>query len=134
MMSKNIYQSIANVDNKAVWLQMTWLFYADSNHWTAPRIKAYVQAVPQDKLLLLDYFCEYTEIWKQTEKYYGQPYLWCYLGNFGGNTFLSGPVKIVRERLADVFNNGGPKFEGIGSTLEGLNVNQFMYEFVLDKA
>ncbi|MCS2304183.1 hypothetical protein NXX23_20760 [Bacteroides ovatus] len=31
----------------------------------------------------------------------GQPYLWCYLGNFGGNSFLSGPVNLVSERLAD---------------------------------
>lgn len=75
--------------------------YADIKHWTTPRIKSYLRSVPQDKLILLDYFCEYTEIWKQTDSYFGQPYLWCYLGNFGGNSFLSGPVKLVSERLAD---------------------------------
>lgn len=49
-----------------------------------------LRAVPQDKLILLDYYCDHTEIWKKTEGYYGQPYIWCYLGNFGGNTMLAG--------------------------------------------
>lgn len=134
MMAKHIYNSIAVVDPQAKWLQMTWLFYADSKHWDSPHIKAYLTSVPQNRLILLDYFCEYTEIWKQTESYYGQPYLWCYLGNFGGNTFLSGPVHHVSECIADVMKNGKSNFCGLGSTLEALNVNQFMYEFVLDKA
>lgn len=134
MMAKHIYESVAAVDPEAVWLQMTWLFYADIKHWTTPRIKSYLRSVPQDKLILLDYFCEYTEIWKQTDSYFGQPYLWCYLGNFGGNSFLSGPVKLVSERLADALKNGGSNLKGVGSTLEGIDLNQFMYEFVLDKA
>lgn len=133
-MAHHIYESVADVDKDAVWLQMAWLFYADSEHWTAPRIKAYLQAVPQDKLLLLDYFCEYTELWKKTDSFSGQPYLWCYLGNFGGNSFLSGPVKLVSERLADALAHGGTNMKGVGSTLEGFGVNQFMYEFVFDKA
>ena len=134
MMAKHIYESVAAVDPKAIWLQMAWLFYADIKHWTTPRIKSYLRSVPQDKLILLDYFCEYTEIWKQTDSYFGQPYLWCYLGNFGGNSFLSGPVELVSERLADALKNGGSNLKGVGSTLEGIDLNQFMYEFVLDKA
>ncbi|WP_078063387.1 alpha-N-acetylglucosaminidase [Bacteroides ihuae] len=134
MMAKHIYESVAAVDTEAVWLQMTWLFYADIKHWTTSRIKSYLRSVPQDKLILLDYFCEYTEIWKQTDSYFGQPYLWCYLGNFGGNSFLSGPVNLVSERLADALKNGGSNLKGVGSTLEGIDLNQFMYEFVFDKA
>ena len=134
MMAKHIYESVAVVDPEAIWLQMTWLFYADAGHWTAPRIKSYLSSVPQDKLILLDYFCEYTEIWKQTDSYFGQAYIWCYLGNFGGNSFLSGPVKLVSERLANALENGGRNLKGVGSTLEGIDLNQFMYEFVLEKA
>ena len=54
-----------------------------------------LNAVPQDKLILLDYYCDYTEIWRDTEQYYGKPYIWCYLGNFGGNTFLAGDLNDV---------------------------------------
>ena len=106
-MSRHIYESMAEVDPEAVWLQMGWLFYADPTHWTAENIRAFLGAVPQDRLLMLDYFCEFTEIWKQTEKFHGQPYLWCYLGNFGGNTMLSGNFHTVSARMEDAFAHGG---------------------------
>lgn len=133
-MSKHIYESMAAVDPEAVWLQMGWLFYADPTHWTRENIESFLRAVPQDRLIMLDYFCEFTEIWKNTEKFFGQPYLWCYLGNFGGNTMLSGNFRTVSARMEDAFANGGNNLRGVGSTLEGLDVNQFMYEFMFDKA
>lgn len=132
--SKTIYKSITEVDPEATWLQMTWLFYNDRGKWTNPRIKAFLQAVPQDKMLLLDYYCENTEVWKQTEHYFGQPYLWCYLGNFGGNTMLAGNIKEVGKRIEDAYKNGGSNFWGLGSTLESFDMNPFMYEYVFEKA
>ena len=133
-MSSHIYSSMSAVDPDAVWLQMGWLFYADPAHWTQENIKAFLTAVPQGRLIMLDYYCEFTEIWKQTSKFYGQPYIWCYLGNFGGNTMLSGNFSTVSSRMEDACASGGDNLCGVGSTLEGFGVNQFMYEFVLDKA
>lgn len=132
--SKTIYNSISSVDKKAIWLQMTWIFYFERTKWTNPRIQAYLKAVPQDKMLLLDYYCENTEVWKITDKYFGQPYLWCYLGNFGGNTMLAGNIKEVGKRIENAYKSGGDNFWGLGSTLEGFDVNPFMYEYVLEKA
>lgn len=132
--SKNIYSSLTQCDPEASWLQMTWLFYFDRKHWTNPRIDAFVNGIPKDKMVLLDYFAENTEVWKQTEGYFGQPYLWCYLGNFGGNTMLAGNMKEVGQRIENVYKNGGENFWGIGSTLEALDVNPIMYEYVLSKA
>jgi len=134
MMSRNIYESVAAVDPKAVWLQMAWLLYADSEHWTPVTAKAYLQGVPQGRMMLLDYYCENTEEWKLFDSFYGQPYIWCYLGNFGGNSFLVSPLKDVAKRIDDVFANGGSNFCGIGSTLEGLDINPYMYEFILEQA
>ena len=132
--SKNIYESLRENDEQAQWLQMTWIFYFNQEKWTNERIKAYLKAVPQNKLLLLDYFCDRTEIWKKTDAYYGQPYIWCYLGNFGGNTVLDGNMKDVDEKIEQVFQNGGKNLWGIGSTLEGFGNNPIMYEYVFDKA
>jgi alpha-N-acetylglucosaminidase len=134
MISSHIYQSMAAVDKDAVWLQMAWLFVNDSTHWTPACKKALVRSVPQGKMLLLDYFCENTEVWSTTESFYGQPFIWCYLGNFGGTTAIYGPIKKVSERLANTFQHGGNNFVGIGATLEGLDLNMFAYEFTLDKA
>ena len=69
---------------------MCWLFYADETHWTDENIKAYLTAVPQGRMTILDYFCDFTQIWKRTESFYGQNFIWCYLGNFGGMTEIEG--------------------------------------------
>lgn len=132
--SRTIYQTITQVDPDASWLQMTWLFYFDRQHWTGPRIDAFVNGVPKNKMILLDYYAENTEIWKRTESYYGQPYLWCYLGNFGGNTMMTGNLRETGKRIENVYRNGGTNFWGIGSTLESFDVNPFMYEYVFEKA
>ncbi len=133
-MSKGAYESLATVDPDALWLQMGWLFYYDQKHWTKENVEAYLRAVPQDKVIILDYYLENTPVWKLTESFYGQPYILCYLGNFGGNTRLAGHFHQTSERIEDAFANGGENLYGLGSTLEGFGVNQFMFEYVLDKA
>ena len=134
MMSRRIYESVADVDTDAVWLQMAWILYADPIHWTPETAKAYIQGVPQGRMILLDYYCESVEEWKLFDSFYGQPYIWCYLGNFGGNSFLASPLRDVDRRIDDVLANGGSNLIGFGSTLEGIDVNPYMYEYVLDRA
>lgn len=133
-MSRGVYESMAAVDPDARWLQMGWMFYYDRKHWTPEIIEAYLEAVPQGKVILLDYYLENTLVWKHTESFYGQPYILCYLGNFGGNTRLAGHFRQTGERIEDTFANGGENMAGLGSTLEGFGVNQFMFEYVFDKA
>ena len=132
--SRCAYESMASVDPESVWLQMGWMFYYDSKHWTPENVKAYLQAVPQGKVVILDYYLEHTPVWTLTDKFYGQPYILCYLGNFGGNTRLAGNFHQASDRIEDALSNGGSNMCGIGSTLEGFGINQPMYEFVLDKA
>ncbi len=128
-----IYKTLSDADPKAVWLQMTWVFYYMGKKWTPERIKAYITSIPEDGQLLLDYYCEFKEIYPKTENYYGQPYIWCYLGNFGGNTMLVGDMKDVDNKINRVMAKGGKNFSGIGSTLEGFDYNPMMYEYVFDK-
>lgn len=132
--SKNIYETMSSVDPDAQWLQMGWIFYFMQEKWTNERIKAFLQAVPQNKMMLLDYFCDNVEVWKQTDSFYGQPYIWCYLGNFGGNTTLNGNLKDADKKIENTFRNGGKNFWGLGATLEGFGNNPAMYEYVLEKA
>lgn len=132
--SRTIYETMSSADKEATWVQMGWLFFQSSKQWTAPRINAFLNAVPKGKLIMLDYYGDKKEIWKQTESFYGQPFIWCYLGNFGGNTMLAGNLAETGRRIENVFRNGGDNFAGIGSTLEGFDVNPFMYEYVFEKA
>lgn len=130
--AKTIYHSMSQVDPEANWIQMSWIFYFERKHWTNERIKAMIDAVPAGKMTLLDYYGENTEVWPMTESFFGKPYIWCYLGNFGGNTMLAGNLAETGIRIENTFKKGGAGFTGIGSTLEGLDVNPLMYEFIFD--
>lgn len=132
--SKGAYESMSAVDPDATWLQMGWMFYYDQKHWTRENVEAYLRAVPQDKVIILDYYLEHTPVWTLTDSFYGQPYILCYLGNFGGNVRLAGHFHQTGERIEDAFARGGDNMIGLGSTLEGFGVNQFMYEYLFDKA
>jgi len=127
---KSIYESMTQSDPEAVWYQMSWTFYYDSKHWTQPRLSAMVHAVPKGKLVFLDYACEEVEYFRQSESFHGAPFIWCYLGNFGGNTHLVAPINKVVNRINNIPTASG--CTGIGSTLEGINVNPVIYETVLE--
>ena len=132
--SRLTYESIKKYNPEAVWLQMAWVFYHKRANWTPERLKAYLTAVPKGKLLMLDYYCDKIELYRNTEKFYGNDFIWSYLGNFGGNTMIAGHFKDVSKKIDRAYADAGSEFKGLGCTLEGLDVNPFMYEYVLDRA
>ena len=130
--SRNIYASLQQVDPDARWLQMSWVFYYKQKQWTPERLKAYLTAVPQGRMVLLDYFCEKTEVWRQTEGFFGQPFIWCYLGNFGGNTMLLGDLDVLNDKLSRAYADHDGNMLGVGSTLEGFDISPHVFEFLLE--
>ena len=132
--TKHIYESLTAVDPEAEWLQMAWFLYYQRKDYTQERTRAMLTGVPPGKMTMLDYYCEYKEMWREHEGFYGQPFIWCYLGNFGGNTNVQGRVKEAGKRIERALQECGDNLVGIGSTLEGLDIQQFPYEYILEKA
>ena len=129
--SRGAYESIAAADSEAVWVQMGWMFWNDRRHWTPELIESYLGAVPEGKVVILDYYTEAVPVWTLTEGFYGQPFIFCYLGNFGGNTRLAGPFRKESVRITEALDSGA---DGIGCTLEGFGVNRWIYEYVMARA
>lgn len=132
--SRQVYESLKAADEDAVWLQMAWLFFYGKANWSAERIEAYLTAFPKEKQILLDYHCEHTEVWRENDKFYGVPYIWNYLGNFGGNSHLNGSFRVIDERFEKSLVEGGENLCGIGCTLEAMDCNPFVFEYVMEKA
>jgi alpha-N-acetylglucosaminidase len=128
--SQSIYSGMAEADPQAIWYQMSWTFYYDKN-WTPPRLAAMTRAVPTGKMVYLDYVCEESEFFRRSENFYGAPFIWCYLANFGGNTHLVAPINKLSTRLNQAMTVGN--CVGVGSTLEGLNVNPIAYDLLLEQ-
>ncbi len=128
--SRSIYSGMAEADPEAVWYQMSWTFYYDEK-WTAPRLAAMTHAVPPGKLVYLDYVCEEAEFFRRSDNFYGAPFIWCYLANFGGSTQLVGPIHKLSSRLTQALTVANCR--GVGSTLEGLSVNPLAYDLLLEQ-
>jgi alpha-N-acetylglucosaminidase len=134
--AKSIYEGMEQADPKAIWYQMAWTFYYD-RHWLKKPaagitpFEALCKGVPLGRMIFLDYYCEQTEIYPKTQNFYGAPFIWDYLGNFGGCTYMSDPIKKVASRIAKALPIANCR--GVGSTLEGLNVNPMVYELALEQ-
>jgi len=128
--SRTIYQGMAGGDPAAVWYLMSWNFFFDKD-WTPPRLKALTLAVPKGKMVYLDYVCEQEEFFRKTENFHGAPFVWCFVGNFGGTTSLAAPLKIISDRSAAALPVANCL--GIGTTLEGLNINPVAFDLLFEQ-
>lgn len=132
-MSEKVYNSMAAVDSEAVWVMQGWLFYHERNFWGEPEIKALLNSVPDDNMIILDLWSERFPVWKRTEAYYGKPWIWCMLHNFGQNSTLSGnATPVATEPAAALRDPAAGQMQGVGLTMEGIEQNPAMYALMLE--
>ncbi|KAI9449243.1 alpha-N-acetylglucosaminidase [Russula earlei] len=132
-LSARVYEGMHNADTAAVWVMQGWLFYSDRKFWKAPQIEALLKAVPDDKMILLDLATEIEPIWKHTEAFYGKPWIWNMLNNFGGNTNLFGRMEAAAtEPSKALHDNRSGQLKGIGLTMEAIEQNPVLYELMTD--
>jgi len=132
-LSARIYDGMSAADPKAVWVMQGWLFYSDRKFWKEAQTEALLKAVPNDKMILLDLATEIEPVWKRTAGFYGKPWIWNMLHNFGGNTNLFGRMDVVATAPAQALNDPkSGKMKGIGLTMEGIEQNPVLYELMME--
>ena len=73
----------------------------DKRHWEQVVCKLclnmvfFLQGVPKGQMIVLDLYAEVRPVWQRTESFYGQPFIWCMLHNFGGNIGFYGDFMSV---------------------------------------
>jgi len=130
-LSGRIYEGMKQADPEAVWVMQGWLFYSDRKFWNAPQIKALLDAIPNDKMILLDLATEIEPVWKRTEAFYGKPWIWNMLHNFGGNISMFGRMETVASQpAAALHDTQSGKLRGIGLTMEAIEQTPVLYELM----
>jgi alpha-N-acetylglucosaminidase len=131
--SMKVYQSMALADPSAQWIMQGWLFYHDRDFWKDKEISALLNGIPNDKMIILDLWSERFPVWNRTNAYYGKPWIWNMLHNFGKNINLSGRMNTVASEPAKALHNADAgKMLGIGLTMEGIEQNPVIYELMLE--
>ena len=132
-MSKKVFASMAAADPAAVWVMQGWMFHYNAAYWKPTQIQALLKAVPDDHMILLDLYSESHPVWNRTGAYYGKPWVWNMLHNFGGNISLWGRMRHVAEDPAKALHDpAAGKMVGIGLTPEGIEQNPALYQLMLE--
>lgn len=128
------WQSLKSANPAAVWVMQAWLFTSNADFWTNERIEAYLSGVEQDSdMLILDLFSESQPQWQRTDSYYGKPWIWNQLHDYGGNMGLYGQIDNVTVNPIGALANSS-SLVGFGLTPEGQEGNEIMYTLLLDQA
>lgn len=119
---KAIYQVTASVDPKAVIAMQTWSMR-----------KPIVEAIPEDKILMLDLN---TQKWKGSEAFWGRPWIAGIIHNFGGNTAMGGDLGAVLGRYPALLSTPekSKSIKGIGMFPEAIEHNPVIYEAASEMA
>lgn len=128
-----IYSSMANIDPEAVWVMQGWMFLDKPLFWQSTQMKALFNAVPDEKLVVLDLDSEVNPVWNRTEAFYGEQWIWNMLHNFGGRISLYGKMDVIANAPVEALRhqNSG-KMKGIGLTMEAIEQNPAIYALMLE--
>ncbi|XP_058225311.1 alpha-N-acetylglucosaminidase [Rhododendron vialii] len=129
-----IFKAMSKADKDAVWLMQGWLFYSDSSFWKPPQMKALLHSVPFGKMIVLDLFADVKPIWKTSSQFYGTPYIWCMLHNFGGNIEMYGILDAIASGPVDARISANSTMVGVGTCMEGIEQNPVVYELMSEMA
>lgn len=128
---RSLVAGLRDGDPEAIWVMQAWTFdYLD--WWTDTRVADFLDAVPDDAMLLLDLWGEHSPQWRRFGGFRGKPWIWCTLHNFGGRNDAFGAAEQSLAELHAAQRAGDPPL-GIGLSMEATAQNPMNYELVLDR-
>ncbi len=132
---KKTYEAITAVLPDAIWTLQGWMFNYQRYIWNKDTVKALMAAVPDDRLLVLDYANDYNPNWDDFSAFHGKTWVMGYVPNMGGKTAYTGKMSFYANQVAKTLAN--PKHGNlVGFTIsgEGLENNEALYELMTDTA
>ncbi|MCE5266391.1 MAG: alpha-N-acetylglucosaminidase [Planctomycetaceae bacterium] len=134
-MGRGVYNAMRASDPEAVWVMQGWLFVYHPEFWRPPQAKALLGAAPNDRMIVLDLNCESTPVWSKTEGFYGKPWIWNVIQDYGNELSLHGGLPQMATDLTAAMR--GPwrgQMVGIGMVNEGLGNNPVVNAFLSEMA
>ncbi|GAA1631818.1 alpha-N-acetylglucosaminidase [Nonomuraea maheshkhaliensis] len=119
-------------DPDAVWLMQAWPFSYQRDFWTEERVNAFLDAIPDDRMLVADLWAEHDPLWGRFREFSGKPWLWCALLNFGGRTDPGADLRGVPAGMDAALAAPSPP-AGIGLSMEATRNNPVFFELVADQ-
>ena len=94
-----IYEAITDVDKDAVWVMQGWIFL--NPFWKPDQAKALLTSVEQGSMIVLDLASTTIAEYDRLDSFYGQPFIFNDLNNYGGNLGIVGRIDRINQRLLE---------------------------------
>lgn len=131
--SQRVLEAHREIDPRAVWVMQGWKFFHQADFWKQPESEAFLGAIPDEAMLLLDLHAEVKEIWRENAAFRRKPWIWNVLHNFGQTTPLEGRLPTLASRpAAALADSDRGLISGMGMTMEGTHQNAIVYELMAD--
>jgi len=135
MYGKSVSDAITAGDPEGVWVMQGWLFYNNAAFWDKSAVKAFLSQVPDDKMIVIDLANESFAGWEKYEGFYGKPWIYSTINNYGGNSQIGGNLPfIVSDPAAMLANPKKGNIVGFGISPEGIENNEIVYELLTQMA
>ena len=72
---------------------------SETGFWTKDRAKAYITAVPKERHLILDLDSPSRPQFSRLESFFGHPFVFCMIHDFGGQNSLFGYLLALNDRF-----------------------------------
>ena len=82
-------------------------------------------------MIILDLSSDEFPVWSKTNSYYGKPFLWCMVHNYGGVRAIYGNLSTIANDPIEARNTPGNTMVGVGMTPEGIETNPVMYDLMV---
>lgn len=128
-----VYKAILAGDPKGSWVMQGWLFYNDRGFWGEKETDAFLKAVPDDRMIIIDLACDSMEVWRAQPAVRKKQWIYCTLHNFGETTTLFGDLaEFARRPMKALSDPDHGQMSGMGITPEGIEQNPVVYELATD--
>ena len=85
-------------------------------------------------MIILDLNSEASPIWSRTDSYFGKPFVWCLLHNYGGTRAIYGNLTTIATVPVDARLANGSTMVGVGITPEAIEHNPVVYDLMVSGA
>ncbi|CAH1395969.1 unnamed protein product [Nezara viridula] len=128
---RSIYESINSTDPHGIWMLQSWTFL-QTEFWSLNRSQSFLTSIPTGKFLVLDLQAEINPQYTKMDSFFGQPFIWCMLHNFGGTLGLHGSSEFINNNIFEAREFQNSTLVGVGLTPEGINTNYVIYDLLMD--
>jgi len=126
--SQYVYQPMKDADNNAIWVIQSWVFN-NHNFWNNITVKAYLNGVNNNDMLILDLDTEHSPLYNKYDSYYGKPFIFNTLHDFGGHHGMMARLDDINNGFINALNYDNTTIVGVGITPEGIWQNYIVYDF-----